>query len=210
MKTEAMPWLGFRVVPLVVIDNPSDVTSVMDALLAGGIGVIEIGLRTPAAMEAIEIAVKQESLVVAAGTVRTKQQVHDVLSAGVAFGISPSSTKSMMSEALDKGLPLIPAVASLTEAQIALDMGYTDLKTYPTDLLGGPKFLRAIGAVMNEVRLMPAGGVTEENLASYLSESNVFGVSGSWIAQRDLINKKDFAEITRRAARAMEIASQNG
>jgi Entner-Doudoroff aldolase len=210
MKTEAMPWLGFRVVPLVVIDNPADVPSVMDALIAGGIGVIEIGLRTPAAMEAIEIAVKQESMVVAAGTVRTQQQVHEVLAAGVAFGISPSSTKSMMSEALDEGLPLIPAVASLTEAQIALDMGYTDLKTYPTDLLGGTKFLRAIGAVMNEVRLMPAGGVSEENLASYLSESNVFGVSGSWIAQRDLIAKKDFAEITRRAARAMEIANQNG
>jgi 2-dehydro-3-deoxyphosphogluconate aldolase/(4S)-4-hydroxy-2-oxoglutarate aldolase len=182
----------------------------MDALSAGGIGVIEIGLRTEAAMEAIEIAVKEETMVVAAGTVRTQQQVHDVLAAGVAFGISPSSSKSMMSAALDEGLPLIPAVATLTEAQGVLDMGFTDLKTYPTDLLGGTKFLRAIGAVMNEIRLMPAGGVTEENLASYLSEPNVFGVSGSWIAHRDLIAKKDFAEITRRAAKAIEIANQNG
>lgn len=202
-----MPWSGFRIVPLVVIEKSDDVGFVMDALLAGGIKVIEIGLRTDAALDAIRQAVSMEKMVVAAGTVRNSEQAYQVQDAGVAFGISPSSSKDMMDTALDIGLPLIPAIATLTEAQVALDLGYVDLKTYPSDLLGGEKFLRAVGAVMPQVRLLPAGGVNEQNLASYLGEPNVFAISGSWIAHRDLVAARDFAEITRRAQRAMDIAN---
>ena len=202
-----MPWTGFRIVPLVVIEKSDDVGFVMDALLEGGIKIIEIGLRTDAALDAIRHAVSMEKMVVAAGTVRTSEQAYQVRDAGVAFGISPSSSKDMMDTALDIGLPLIPAIATLTEAQVALDLGYVDLKTYPTDLLGGEKFLRAVGAVMPEVRLLPAGGVNEQNLASYLSEPNVFAISGSWIAHRDLVAARDFAEITRCAQRAMDIVN---
>lgn len=207
MNSDSMPWTGFRIVPLVVLEKSDDVGFVMDALLEGGISVIEIGLRTEAALEGIKKAVAMDKMVVSAGTVRTSEQVYQVQDAGVAFGISPSSSKDMMDTALDVGLPLIPAIATLTEAQLALDLGYIDLKTYPTDLLGGEKFLRAVGAVMPEVRLLPAGGVNEQNLASYLGEPNVFAISGSWIAHRDLIAARDFAEITRRAQRAMEIAN---
>lgn len=207
MNSESMPWTGFRIVPLVVIENSDDVGFVMDALLEGGISVIEIGLRTEAALEAIRKAVSLEKMVVAAGTVRTSEQVYQVQDAGVSFGISPSSSVDMMETALDVGLALIPAIASLTEAQVALDLGYVDLKTYPTDLLGGEKFLRAVGAVMPEVRLLPAGGVNQQNLASYLSEPNVFAISGSWIAHRDLIAARDFGEITNRAKKALEVAN---
>lgn len=210
MNSEAVPWVGFRVIPLVVIDKADDIHFVMDALLAGGISVIEIGLRTDSALDAIKQAVGAQKMVVAAGTVRTSNQVHQVQDAGVAFGISPSSSESMMDTALNVGLPFIPAIATLTEAQVALDRGFTDLKTYPTDLLGGEKFLRSVGAVMSEVRLIPAGGVSEQNLSSYLSEKNVLAVSGSWIASRDLIAARDFEEITKRAKRAQEIANGNG
>ena len=210
MNSEAVPWVGFRVIPLVVIDKADDIHFVMDALLAGGISVIEIGLRTESALDAIKQAVGAQKMVVAAGTVRTSNQVHQVQDAGVAFGISPSSSESMMDTALNVGLPFIPAIATLTEAQVALDRGFIDLKTYPTDLLGGEKFLRSVGAVMSEVRLIPAGGVSEQNLSSYLSEKNVLAVSGSWIASRDLIAARDFEEITKRAKRAQEIANGNG
>ncbi len=210
MIFQQQPWDGFPVVPLVIIHNPEDVSFVMDALLAGGIGVIEIGLRSERAMQAIEKAVAMNQMVVAAGTVRTAEQVRKVQDAGVAFGVSPSSSRSMMDAAASYEFPLIPAIGTLTEAQIALDSGFTDLKTYPTDLLGGEKFLKAVGAVMSDVRLLPAGGVNETNLASYLSLPNVFGISGSWIAQQDLIADRNFQEITNRAKRAMEIAKQNG
>jgi 2-dehydro-3-deoxyphosphogluconate aldolase/(4S)-4-hydroxy-2-oxoglutarate aldolase len=210
VNSEAVPWVGFRVIPLVVIDKADDIHFVMDALLAGGINVIEIGLRTESALDAIKQAVGAQKMVVAAGTVRTSNQVHQVQDAGVAFGISPSSSESMMDTALNVGLPFIPAIATLTEAQVALDRGFIDLKTYPTDLLGGEKFLRSVGAVMSEVRLIPAGGVSEQNLSSYLSEKNVLAVSGSWIASRDLIAARDFEEITKRAKRAQEIANGNG
>ncbi len=210
MNSEAAPWDGFRVIPLVVIDKPDDIHFVMDALIAGGIGVIEIGLRTDSALVAIKKAVDAEKMVVAAGTVRTSEQVHQVQDAGVAFGISPSSSRPMMDTALNVGLPFIPAIATLTEAQVALDRGFTDLKTYPTDLLGGEKFLRSVGAVMSEIRLIPAGGVSEQNLASFLSEKNVLAVSGSWIASRELIAARDFDEITKRAKKAQEIAISHG
>jgi 2-dehydro-3-deoxyphosphogluconate aldolase/(4S)-4-hydroxy-2-oxoglutarate aldolase len=205
-----MPWVGSRVIPLVVIDKADEIHFVMDALLAGGISVIEIGLRTDSALDAIKQAVGAQKMVVAAGTVRTSDQVRKVQDAGVAFGISPSSSESMMDTALNVGLPFIPAIATLTEAQVALDRGFTDLKAYPTDLLGGEKFLRSVGAVMSEVRLIPAGGVSEQNLSSYLSEKNVLAVSGSWMASRDLIAARDFEEITKRATRAQEIANVNG
>lgn len=131
MNSETMPWVGFRVIPLVVIDKADDIKFVMDALLAGGIGVIEIGLRTDSALDAIKKAVAEQKMVVAAGTVRTSDQVHQVLGAGVAFGISPSSSESMMDTVLNVGLPFIPAIATLTEAQVASDRGFTEFKDLP-------------------------------------------------------------------------------
>ena len=196
--------------PMVVLDEADKVGRVVEALLHGGISVIEIGLRTPAALEAIALASQQGAITVAAGTVTSAQQVSEAIAAGASFGLSPSSTQAVLSAVKAANWPFLPAIATLTEANTALDLGFVHQKVYPADLLGAEKFMRSLGAVLPQVKLLPSGGVTEANLASYLSEPNVFSVTGTWIAPRALIVAGDFAEIARRAKKASEIASAHG
>lgn len=205
-----MPWDGHRIVPMVVLDEANSVSRVMEALQLGGISVIEIGLRTPAALEAIEIAAKQGGMTIAAGTLTRADQVARAVAAGASFGLAPASTQPVMDAALAANWPFLPAIATITEANHALDCGFSFQKVYPADLLGAEKFARSVGAVLPDIKLLPSGGVTESNLASYLAESNVFAVTGTWIAPRSLIAVGDFVEIARRAKRANEIANSHG
>ena len=205
-----MPWDGHRIVPMVVLDEAKSVSRVIEALLHGGISVIEIGLRTPVALEAIALAKQHGGITVAAGTVTHPDQVAQAIEAGASFGLSPSSTQPVLDAVTAARWPFLPAVATLTEANHALDQGFSHQKVYPADLLGAEKFVRSIGAVLPQIKLLPSGGVTEANLASYLNEPNVFSVTGTWIAPRALISAGDFAEIARRAKTASEIASAHG
>jgi len=205
-----MPWDGARIVPMVVLDEAKSVTGVIDALLLGGISVIEIGLRTPVALEALAIAAKHGGITVAAGTLTRAEQVGHAIDAGASFGLAPSSTHPVMEAALAANWPFVPAIATVTEAHTALDLGFTCQKVYPADLLGAEKFARSIGAVLPDIKLVPSGGVSESNLENYLREPNVFAVTGSWIAPQELISAGDFGEIARRALRANDIASSCG
>lgn len=205
-----MPWDGARIVPMVVLDDAHSVTGVIDALLLGGISVIEIGLRTPVALEAIAIAAKHGGITVAAGTLTRPEQVGYAIDAGASFGLAPSSTHPVMEAALAANWPFVPAIATVSEAHSALNRGFTFQKVYPADLVGGEKFARSIGAVLPEIKLLPSGGVSESNLENYVREPNVFAVAGSWIAPRELISAGDFGEIARRALRASDIASARG
>lgn len=203
------PWQGSRLIPLVVIDEPSSVNPLLDAFEKAGLLIVEIGLRSEAALEAISIASRRDGFTVAAGTLNSPQNVKDAIAAGASFGLSPGSSEQLLDEVEKNNWPFIPAAATLTEAQQLVNRGFVDLKIYPLDLLGGAKFLSAISAVMPTVRMIPSGGVTEENLKNLLAQQNVIGVSGSWIAPRNLIAAKDFEEITKRAARAIKIANGN-
>ncbi len=205
-----MPWDGARIVPMVVLDDAYSVTGVIDALLLGGISVIEIGLRTPVALEAIAIAAKHGGITVAAGTLTRPEQVGHAIDAGASFGLAPSSTHPVMEAALAAKWPFVPAIATVTEAHSAMERGFIFQKVYPADLLGAEKLARSIGAVLPEIKLLPSGGVSESNLENYLREPNVFAVAGSWIAPRELISAGDFREIARRALRASDIASARG
>lgn len=204
------PWEGFNVIPLVVLDEAVRILPVMDALLAGGLEIIEVGLRSSCALEALSLAVAARKMVVAAGTVRTSEQVYWAADSGADFAVSPCSTESVLESSINIGLPLIPSVATVTEAQRTLDRGFFDLKIYPAHSLGGPDFLRAMSAVAPEARFMPAGGIDEGNLHRFISKTNVFSVSGSWIASRELINSGDYAEISRRAKTALKIIREHG
>jgi 2-dehydro-3-deoxyphosphogluconate aldolase/(4S)-4-hydroxy-2-oxoglutarate aldolase len=205
-----MPWDGARIVPMVVLDDAHSVTGVIDALLLGGISVIEIGLRTPVALEAIAIAAEHGGITVAAGTLTRPEQVGHAIDAGASFGLAPSSRHPVMEAALAANWPFVPAIATVTEAHSALDRGFAFQKVYPADLLGAEKFARSVGAVLPEIKLLPSGGVSESNLENYLREPNIFAVAGSWIAPRELISAGDFSEIARRALRAGDIASARG
>lgn len=192
--------------PLVVIDEPSQTDQLLDALVKAGLTLVEIALRTPQALESVKIAAKREDLTVAAGTVLNASQFKQVLQAGADFAVSPAFTAELAEAASDSGLPWIPGIATASEALTARSQGFNSLKIYPADLLGGPRFAKSLGDVFQDLSFMPSGGVTQENFLDYLSQPNVFAVSGSWIAPRELISKGEFSEITRRAKEALELA----
>ena len=206
MSANSNPWTGSRIVPLVVIEETSQTEPLLDALLAAGLNLVEIALRTPRAMESLEIAAKRGDMTVAAGTVLTAEQFSQVIQAGADFAISPSFTVELSEAASESGFPWIPGVASASEALTARSQGFNSLKIYPAELLGGPSFVQSMGAVFQDLSFMPSGGVSQDNYLEYLSQPNVFAVSGSWIAPKDLIAQGEFAEITRRAKAAKESA----
>lgn len=207
MSQVARPWGDAKIIPLVVIDDPADTLPIMDALLEGGLDVIEIGLRTPAALKAVEIAAQNETMKVAAGTVVNTAQLKRVIDLGASFGISPAWSDAVVAEAQRINFPFIPAIATPTEALRAFENGYTQLKVYPADLLGAEKFIRAIGAVFPDLSLVPSGGVGPHNAGDLLREPNVFAVSGSWITPKRLIEERNFEAITRLATEALAIAN---
>lgn len=209
MKADSRPWDGHLVIPLVVIDKADDVNLLMDALLAGGISIIEIALRTPAALDAIRIASKRGDFKVAAGTVTTSELVAKAIDAGADFGLSPAAQDGVLNAAQDSKWPFLPGIATASEAARMSDRGLSHLKVYPTNLLGGEKFLEALVQVMPSLQLLPSGGVSEQNLARLLSIANVFAVSGSWIATKSDISQQNFGQITERAIKALELASGN-
>jgi 2-dehydro-3-deoxyphosphogluconate aldolase/(4S)-4-hydroxy-2-oxoglutarate aldolase len=181
----------------------------MDALLAGGISILEIALRTPAALEAIKIASARGDFTVAAGTVTSSELVSKVIDAGANFGLSPAAQDSVLNAARDRQWPFLPGIATPSEAARMADRGLSHVKVYPTDLIGGEKFLDALAQVMPSLQLLPSGGVSEQNLASLLSRKNVFAVSGSWIATKTDISEQNFNQVTARASKALELATGN-
>lgn len=209
MKADSRPWDGHLVIPLVVVDRADDVNLLMDALLAGGISIIEIALRTPAALDAIRIASKRTEFKVAAGTVTSTELVAKAIDAGADFGLSPAAQDSVLTAAQDNKWPFLPGIATASEAARMADRGLNHLKVFPTDLLGGEKFLQALSQVIPSLQLLPSGGVSEQNLARLLSLGNVFAVSGSWIATKSDISQQNFGQITERATKALELARGN-
>lgn len=207
MIAHSRPWSGSKIMPLVVVDSSDQIKFVIDALLDAGVRVIEIGLRTPESLRALEIAVNYSDITVAAGTILTKEQLVTVMDAGVAFGVSPVLNPEMLELSSSLSFPLIPGIATVSEAQLACNLGHSSLKVYPADLLGGEKFIRAVSSVMPHLSMMPSGGVSEANMTTYLNEPNVFAVSGSWIAPRELIRSGNFKEMTAIASRAVSITT---
>lgn len=207
MITHSRPWSGSKIMPLVVVDSSDQIKFVIDALLDAGVRVIEIGLRTPESLRALEIAVTYSDITVAAGTILTKEQLVTVMDAGVAFGVSPVLNPEVLELSSSLSFPLIPGIATVSEAQLANNLGYSSLKVYPADLLGEEKFIRAVSSVMPHLSMMPSGGVSEATMTTYLNEPNVFAVSGSWMAPRELIRSGNFKEMTAIASRAVSITT---
>lgn len=199
------PWGTARIIPLLVIDLADDVLPVTEALADGGITVFEIGLRTPAAIDAIRLAVQAGVGTVAAGTVTNPEQLSQVIDAGAAFGVSPAFTPSLSKAVVDNNFPFIPGIGSVSEALAAWESGFAHQKLYPADLLGAEKFAKALASVLPDISLMPSGGVGEPNLQNYLAQPNVFAVSGSWLAPQALVAERRFDEIRDRARRALEL-----
>jgi 2-dehydro-3-deoxyphosphogluconate aldolase / (4S)-4-hydroxy-2-oxoglutarate aldolase len=200
-----LPRFNSRVVPVVVIREVGQAVPLAEALLEGGIDVIEVTLRSEVALRAIEaIARAVPGIQVGAGTVTRTAEVAQVMAAGARFGLSPGATPALLETVTQLGLPFIPGVATASEAMAAREAGFDLLKCFPARELGGVELLRAWAGPLPDIRFCPTGGVSDSDVGRYLALPNVAMVGGSWLTPMSALQAGDFAEITRlaRAARA--------
>lgn len=199
------------VVPVVVIDDASQAVPVAQALLAGGLSAIEVTMRTPAAVDAIAaIASEVPDAFVGAGTVLSEEQAHTIVDAGAKFIVSPGLSEDVITAAQDLSVPVIPGIATATEAQKAWNLGLRVLKFFPAEQSGGIAMLKALSAVFRDLQFMPTGGVTTQNLREYLDLPAVLACGGSWLTPASVIGSGDYGRITTLAAEAVAIAQESG
>jgi 2-dehydro-3-deoxyphosphogluconate aldolase/(4S)-4-hydroxy-2-oxoglutarate aldolase len=194
------PLLTVPVVPVLTIERVSDAVPLARALLAGGLPVIEVTLRTKAALDAVRaITAEVPDVIVGAGTVVKPADVTEAVKAGADFLVTPG-TPAALGEALrEAGVPAIPGCATVTEAMALAVMGFSVLKFFPAEQSGGVRWLRAVAEPLPQIRFCPTGGINGENAAFYLALRNVIAVGGSWTAPPQAISAGDFEGITARA-----------
>jgi len=196
-----------RVVPLVQSEDPTTALKISEALLAGGLDVLEVVLRTDTALDCLEAIAKEfPKAHVGAGTVLSADQSQEVIRRGATFIVSPGLDEASVRLAQSADIPILPGIASATELQRAWNMGLHTVKLFPASLVGGPKILKALSSVFRDVRFMPTGGVNPENLHEYLAVPAVLACGGSWLTPKAAIEAGDFSAITKLAKDAIAIA----
>lgn len=183
------------IVPVLVVDDAADARPLAEALISGGLPALEVTLRTEAALDVIREMAKVPGGIVGAGTLLTPADVRAAKEAGATFGVSPGATDILLQACEDEGLPLLPGVASSTEAMRLLERGYTVQKFFPAEAIGGAPALKAMGAPLPQVSFCPTGGVSPKNAPDYLSLPNTICAGGSWVAPKDLVKAGDWEGI---------------
>lgn len=195
------------VVPVIVIKELADAVPLAKALLAGGIKVLEVTLRTPVALDAIKLIAEQvPEAVVGAGTVTNAEQLKAVIAAGAKFAISPGMTRELLQAGREETIPLVPGIASISELMEGMSLGYTHFKFFPAEAAGGVKTLKSIYGPFADIRFCPTGGINEKNYREYLALPNVSCVGGSWIVPDQAVLAKDWGKITELTAQAVAAA----
>jgi len=195
------------VVPLIQSDDVDIAVKTTRALIEGGLTVIEVVLRTDAALDCLEAIAKEfPEAHVGAGTVLSADQTKEVIRRGAKFIVSPGLDEASVKVAHDAGLPILPGIATATELQQAWNLGLRTVKFFPASLAGGPKMLKALSSVFRDVQFMPTGGVNPATLKDYLSVPAVLACGGSWLTPKDAIAAGDYAAITQLAKDAIAIA----
>jgi len=195
------------VIPVVVVADAVDAVPIAQALVDGGLPVIELTLRTPAALESIKrIANEVPDILVGAGTIVDTYQPQQALAAGAQFLVSPGNTPALRGSMRDSGLPHLPGVATVSEVLRLLEHGYTEMKFFPAEPAGGVPYLRSIHSPIPTARFCPTGGITPAKLASYLSSPNVGCVGGSWLTPTDVVARQDWTAISQLARAARDLA----
>jgi len=194
------------VIPVLIVDDAAHARPIAEALVAGGLNVLEVTLRTPAALDVIAEMAKVEGAIVGAGTVLEPGQLDESLSAGARFVVSPGLTDRLTRAAIDAGIPYLPGVATAGEIMRGLDHGLDRFKFFPAEAAGGIKALAAQSAPFPGVRFCPTGGVRSETLAEWLRLDSVLCVGGTWLVPKGV---PDPARIEA-AARAAVAAAREG
>ncbi|MBN9490175.1 MAG: bifunctional 4-hydroxy-2-oxoglutarate aldolase/2-dehydro-3-deoxy-phosphogluconate aldolase [Alphaproteobacteria bacterium] len=194
------------VIPVLTIEKTADAVPLARALVKGGLPVLEITLRTRAAIDALKaIAADVPDAVVGAGTVLNEAQLDQAQRAGARFGVSPGCTPALALAIEKSGMPFLPGVQTVSEALALAERGFRLLKFFPADTSGGPAWLRAISAPLPEIQFCPTGGINQENAPSYLGLPNVVCIGGSWVAPRATVAAGRWAEIEKLAAAAAQL-----
>ena len=191
------------VIPVIVIDDVADAAPLASALVAGGLPVLEVTLRTPAALDAIAAMKRVEGAIVGAGTVTNPHELDQALAAGSEFIVSPGLTEPLARAAIDRGVPFLPGIADAGDIMRGLDLGLTHFKFFPAMAAGGLSALKALASPFGQCRFCPTGGIGPDNAAEWLAFDPVLCVGGSWVAPR---GRPDVAEVERFAREAAALS----
>jgi len=194
--------------PVMVINNVEHAVPLANALVKGGLKVLEITLRTDAALESIRrIKAEVPEAIVGAGTIINEETLNAAIEAGAEFIVSPGTTSSLADAALKTGVPFLPGISTPGEALALFEKGITEMKFFPAEAAGGVPMLKSIGAPIPQITFCPTGGVNQKNVNEYYSLPNVAVVGGSWMCSANLVDAENWSEITRLSAEAIELAT---
>ena len=194
------------VVPVVVLEDAEQAVPTAKALLKGGINAMEITFRTSAAKASIEKVAKEvPDMIVGAGTVVNVQQLHDAVNAGAKFIVSPGSDAEIIAEAIKLGVPITPGVVTPSEIMMGLKLGVKVFKFFPAESFGGLKTIKALCGPFPQIRIIPTGGISQNNAADYFKNPKIVAVGGSWMCTKDMISAGDFDAITEKSRAATDL-----
>lgn len=199
------------VIAVLVIDEVKDAVPLALVLLEGGVDIMELTLRTPAAVDALqEIKNNVPDMMVGIGTVLTPDQVRQITKLGAAFGVAPGLNPSVVKTAQEDGLPFSPGIVTPSDIECAVELGCNVLKYFPAEPAGGLTYLKSMASPYAHLNLkyVPLGGLNQDNFKAYLEFPSILAVGGSWIAKRDVIQKNDWKTITENAHRASQVVKQ--
>ena len=183
------------VIPVLIIEDISSARGLGEALVAGGLPVLEVTLRTQCALQAISEMSKIKGGIVGAGTLITYNDVKNAVDAGATFGVSPGATDNLIDACEEAGLPLLAGASSASEAMTLLEKGYSVQKFFPAEAAGGAAFLKSLSSPLPQITFCPTGGISQKNALNYLASSNVECVGGSWVAPKEAIANRDWQQI---------------
>jgi len=195
------------VIPVLVLNDIAIAKPLAEALVTGGLNVLEVTLRTANALAIIEEMAKVKGAIVGSGTVRNLNQMRQSEDAGAQFMVSPGAPIKLLQQAQEVSIPLLPGVGSATEAMVAAEMGYSFLKLFPAEAIGGHDLIKSLASPFADLSFCPTGGIDVKTAQKYLSLPNVICVGGSWITPQSLIDNKDFKAIENLAKAANSLIS---
>lgn len=190
-------------VPVVVLDSADHAGPLAEALIGGGLPVAEVTMRTDAAETSIREMCKHAGLLVGAGTVLTVEQAKRAIGAGATFVVTPGTNPPVVKYCLEQGIPITPGIATPTDIDLASGLGINVLKFFPAEAYGGIKTLKALSGPYGNVKFIPTGGVSPDNLRDYLALPSVLACGGSWMVERKLVNAGEFGKIKGLVAEAV-------
>ena len=197
----------YRLLPILTVEDPGQVAPLAEAFLRGGLPVVELTLRTPAALESIRQLAARGDVLVGAGTIRTPDQARAAVDAGARFLVTPACTPAVLEWARGHGVPVTPGCVTPSEIELAHAHGCSTVKFFPASNFGGASTLKAYAGPLPDIGFIPTGGISLKTLPEYLALKNVVAVGGGWFATSDDLRNNRFAEIEQRVREAVALAA---